>query len=249
MPTALVSSEGQGGTEELEKIVSSLKHWEIHRYDEVERSVQSLDMLLNQVDLHFLIYDKQLSKDSIQELDGIRKRMPFTSIVYYHSVLLNQQYLILAQFEVNACIIGKYRQRYLLELLPRLWDKHWKKIPAWIYSTDTSSLNPWASSVISFIENHTLNLCNLHDLSNHFNISKSHFRAEFRENLGINFREFKQNLFIHYETKLLVEKKYKPIDVYKLLNYSNLANFSRSFKSRHGESWRNFNSGDTDISH
>ncbi len=249
MPTALVYCEDQGRTDELVIKLANFKGWEIYGLGLMELPVQFSDIFQKQIDPHFLIYNKQLNKSSIEELDGIRKMMPFTSIIYYHSSLLNQQYLILAQFEINACIIGKLRQRYLVELLPHLWDKHWKKIPSWIYSLDRSLLNPWVKRVLSFIENHTLNLCNLTDLSDFFNISKSHFRSEFKNGLGINFRDFKQKLFIHYETKLLVEKKYKPSEVYRLLNYSNPANFSRSFKSRHGESWRNFNIGDGDITH
>jgi AraC-like DNA-binding protein len=94
---------------------------------------------------------------------------------------------------------------------------------------------------LAHIENHALDQFNLQTLAECLHISQSHFRSEFRHNFGINFREFKQQLFNHYESVLLLNNDYKPTIVYKLLNYSNLANLSRSFKKRHGDSWRNLN--------
>ena len=68
----------------------------------------------------------------MEELEKIRQSWPFTDIIYFYASLHNKQYLTLAKFEINACIIGLKRQRYLTELLPRLWEKHWKRIPAWL---------------------------------------------------------------------------------------------------------------------
>jgi AraC-like DNA-binding protein len=249
LPTVLVLSEDQGRKKELSKILRKNNNWELVDSDRKELSNKLDDIFHKHIDLHFIIYDKQLNKNSIGELGDIRKKMPFSSIIYYYSHLFDQQYRILARFEINSCIVGKHPENYLNELLPGFWKKHWKKIPSWIYPIDEIQLSTWAKDILSFIENHTLDIFNLGELSNKFHLSKTHFRSEFADNFGINFRDFKQKLFIHYETKLLVEKKYKPTEVYQVLNYSNLANFSRSFKSRHGESWRNYKFGDSDLSH
>ena len=98
---------------------------------------------------------------------------------------------------------------------------------------------PRAKKIVSYIEDHALDQLNLQTLSDYLRISQSHFRSEFRNNFGVNFRDFKQGLLNHYEEILLLNNDYTPNIVYKVLNYSNLANLSRSFRKRHGDSWRN----------
>ena len=249
MPTALIYSEGQGRTEELQRVFLNLKDWEIYTHEQMGVPDRISPPWVNSTEIHFLIYSKPLDKYSIDELKKISQQLPFVDMIYYHGFLYDQQYQVLAKFEINACIIGIHRQRYLAELLPRLWEKHWKKIPARLLPSKTKTGSLLAKNLIRYIENHTLDHCNIKELAVHTGISESHFRAEFKRQYKKNFRDFKQELFTHFEKILLVDKKIRPNNVYKLLNYANLANFSRSFKSRHGESWREYNGGDTEISH
>jgi len=249
LPTVLIYSEGQGKADELVPLLSKQKRWEVFTQGAGDSSGQVLPAALAPVDFHFLIYTKKLDKLAMEEIGKIRQRLPFTDFIYYHSFLFNKQYMILAKFKMNACIIGSYRQRYLMELLPGLWEKHWKRIPPNILSCKGKSTSTLANQLITYIENHTLDHCNINDLAAFSGLSHGQLRSKFKNLFNINFRDFKQQLFTHYETRLLVEKKFKPNDVYQLLNYATLANFSRSFRSRHGESWRDFNVGDTDISH
>jgi AraC-like DNA-binding protein len=241
LPIALICNEGQGKTGSLEHSLSDLYGWNI--YSSLVRGLipSSKEKDNNQVDLHFIIYAKKLNGDTCRELHEIRQNLPFSFIIYYYRCLLDKQFTLLTELEVNSCIIGIHRKNYLRELLPHLWLKHWKRIPETIYPADTSSLAPRAKKILAHIENHALDQFNLQTLAECLHISQSHFRSEFRHNFGINFREFKQQLFNHYESVLLLNNDYKPTIVYKLLNYSNLANLSRSFKKRHGDSWRNLN--------
>jgi AraC-like DNA-binding protein len=244
LPIALVCNEGQGKTKGLERSLSGLHGWNI--YNSLVRGLYPphSEKENNQFDLHFIIYSKKLSGDTCKELHEIRERMPFSFIIYYYRCLLNREFMLLSELEVNSCIIGIHRKNYLIELLPHLWLKHWKRIPDSIYPAEGSTLAPRAKKILSYIENHSLDLCNLQTLSEYLNLSQSHLRSEFRHNFGINFREFKQRLFNHYESVLLLNNDYKPNIVYKILNYSNLANLSRSFKKRHGDSWRNIRNED-----
>jgi AraC-like DNA-binding protein len=244
LPIALICNEGQGKTKSLERSLSNLYGWNI--YSSLVRGLlpPSIEKDNSQIDLHFIIYSKKLDVDTCKELHEIRQKMPFSFIIYYYSCLLDKQFMLLTELEVNSCIIGIHRKNYLRELLPHLWFKHWKRIPDSIYPADGSSLAPRAKKILTYIEDHALDQFNLQILSEYLQISQSHFRSEFRHNFGINFREFKQRLFNHYESVLLLNNDFKPNIVYKLLNYSNLANLSRSFRKRHGDSWRNIRNDD-----
>ena len=239
MPTALVYYEGHSRIKELAGSLSNLNGWDVC-FNACENSqIQELLNDFNGCDLHFLIYANPLDPESLRELYLIRQNCPFTFIIYYNSFLVNQQFLKLSEIGINACIIGSQRQNHLPELLQKLWQKHWKRIPEKIYPNSLNSLSPRAKKVIDFIENKTLNQCQIKNIAQFLQISPSHFRAEFKYNFGINFRDFKQKLFAHYESVLLLNQDYTPTDVSRLFPYSNLANLSRSFKNRHGDSWRN----------
>ena len=238
MPTALICNERQGGTKNLESYLSNLQGWNIHSSLVRGFLPPLIEKEKNGHDLHFIIYSKKLDGESCRELSEMRMLLPFTFIIYYYRSLLDKQFMLLSDLEVNSCIIGIHRKKYLRDLLPHLWRKHWKRIPSSIYPADVDSLTPRAKKILTYIENHALDQFNLHTLAENLHLSQSHFRAEFRNYFGINFREFKQRLLNHYESVLLLNNDYKPNIVYKLLNYSNLANLSRSFKKRHGDSWR-----------
>jgi len=244
LPIALICDEGQGKTKGLERYLSNLQGWDIHNSLFRGLLPPFVDNDKKHYDLHFIIYARKLDSDTCKELCEMRQQMPFSFIIYYYRSLLDKQFMLLANLEVNSCIIGIHRRSYLRGLLPHLWQKHWKRIPDSIYPAETSTLAPRAKKIISHIEDHALDHFNLQILSDYLHISQSHFRAEFRHNFGINFRDFKQQLFNHYESVLLLNNDYKPNIVYKLLNYANLANLSRSFKKRHGDSWRNIRNGE-----
>jgi AraC-like DNA-binding protein len=239
MPTALVYYQGHSRIKELAGSLSDLNGWDVCFNARENFPIQKLLNDFQECELHFLIYANALDIDSLNELYFIRKSCPFTFIIYYNSYLVNQQFLKLSEAGINACIIGSQRQNYLQELLQKLWQKHWKRIPDKIYPNCPKSLSSRARKVLTFIENKTLNHCQVKNIARYLEISPSHLRAEFKYNFGINFREFKQKLFAHYESVLLFNQNYKPTDVYRLFPYSNPANLSRSFKNRHGESWRN----------
>ena len=244
MPIALICDEGQGKTKGLERSLSDLRGWNV--YSSLARGLipTSQEKDNNQFDLHFIIYSKKLSGETCKELHDIRQNLPFSFIIYYYRCLLDKEFRLLTELEVNSCIIGIHRKKYIQDLMPHLWLKHWKRIPDSIYTADRSSLAPRARKILSYIEDHSLDQFNLNTLSEHLHISQSHFRSEFRQNFGINFREFKQRLINHYESVLLLNNDFTPAVVYKLLNYSNLANLSRSFRKRHGDSWRHLKSDD-----
>jgi YesN/AraC family two-component response regulator len=244
LPTALICDEGQGKEDSLEQYLSGLRGWTMHSSMVSGFLPLLADEDINQYDLHFIIYEKKMDSQTYKELYDIRQKMPFAFIIYYYGLLLDQQFMLLTDLKINSCIIGIHRKSYLRNLLPHLWQKHWKRIPDSIYPAEASTLPERAKKILIHIEDHVLGQFNLQTLSDYLHISQSHFRAEFSHNFGINFRDFKQRLLNHYESVLLLKNDYKPNIVYKLLDYSNLANLSRSFKKRHGDSWRNIRNDD-----
>jgi len=241
MPTALICSTGGNHIPELMQSLSSLGGWDLHLHDVHTDSVENIKQGYKNIDLHYLIYSAPINQKSLQELDTIRRNNPWTYIIYYNSHLVNQQFLKLSELGINSCIVGVDRKKNLREYLGRLWGLHWKRIPEKIYPNSNDITSPRAKKVIKFLENKPVTECTTGKISAFLNISQSHFRAEFKSQFGINFREFKQRLFNHYESELLLSNKYKPGDICKILNYKYIANYSRSFKSRHGDCWRNLN--------
>jgi len=238
MPTALICYSQGENIRELINSLSSLDDWDIFPHNLHTNDVKNIAFEFRHIDLHYLIYTGQLNPESILDLRIILENNPWTHIIYYHPVLMNQQFRRLAEIGVNSCIIGVERKKYLKKTLENLWLKHWKRIPEGIYNGSKSLRTARAKKIISFLENKPITECTSLKIANHLKISQSYLRAEFKAYFGMNFREFKQKLFIHYESELLLEQNYKPSEVCKILNYKYIANYSRSYRMRHGNSWR-----------
>jgi hypothetical protein len=138
LPTALICNEGQGKTKSLEQTLTNLYGWNISSSIFSGFLPPVVDEEEKEYDLHFIIFSKKLSAQTCKELHEVRKQMPFSFIIYYYRCLVNSQFLLLAELEVNSCIIGIHRKNYLRELLPHLWLTHWKRIPEAIYPADSS---------------------------------------------------------------------------------------------------------------
>jgi AraC-like DNA-binding protein len=245
MPTALICYTEKEHSKELLPLFSSLTGWDIHLHNVQKDNVRKIRTAYRNIDLHFLVYSIHLNQKSLKDLQLIREDNPWTFIIYYNSLLVNQQFLRLSELGVNSCIVGVDRKKYLKEYIQKVWLEHWKRIPDQIYPKSDSVLPPRAKKIKIYLENRPIKDYTVEKISNDLKISQSHFRAEFKQHFGINFREFRQRLFNHYESVLLLSGNYKPADVCKILNYKYMANYSRSFKMRHGESWRNYkNPGD-----
>ena len=239
MPTALVCYSHGENIGELINSLSSLNDWDIFPHNLQTNDVKNIAIEFRQLDLHYLIYTGQLNNESVLNLKIILENNPWTHTIYYNSTLMNQQFRRLAELGVNSCIVGVERKKYLRESLENLWLKHWKRIPESIFIPGEGSRSPRAKKIINYLENKRIRECTPQKIATYLNISRSHFRSEFKACFGINFREFRQRLFNHYESELLLSQKYKPADICAMMDYKYIANYSRSFRTRHGDSWRN----------
>ncbi len=238
MPTALICFNNVVSVKDLIHSLSSLNGWQLELHDLQKDDLRDLSEKNRDIDLHYLIYSANLNSKSIDDISTIRRNNPSTFLIYYYSILVNQQFLKLSDLGVDSCIIGVNRKKYLIENLPKLWLSHWKRIPQEIYQDPESKLPSRGKKILTFIENRPIRDLSAKNISAYLKISQSHFRSEFRKMFYINFRQFKQKLLRHYESQLLLSRSLKPADLTKILNYKYIGNFSRSFKARHGENWR-----------
>jgi len=239
MPSAMVCYNNEEHIAELLHSLARLEDWDIQSQDARVKDINNIHNDSRDFDLHFLIFTSKLNSKSLHDLKTIRNNNPWTYIIYYNSLLVNQQFLELSDLGVNSCVVGYDRKKNLIKYLDKLWQSHWKRVPEKIYPTAADIKSPRAKKIIKYLEDKSVAECTTGKISEYLNISKSHFRAEFRSHFGINFREFKQRLYNHYESELLLVNNYKPGEICKVLNYKHMANFSRSFRTRHGECWRN----------
>ena len=239
MPTVLVCADKNETLSYLHDSLSSLNGWNIIPLNVHSEDIRIYKNDFNRFEIHYFIYTINLTAKSLSDLEAIRKNNPFSCIIYYNAFLINQQFFRLVEIGVNCCIIGINREKNLKEHLVRLWSNHWKRVPENIYPNSKNLENLRAKKIIRYIENNPITEWTTDKLAEYLKISGSHFRAEFKSNFGLNFRQFKQRLLNHYESKLLQSENFKFSDIYKVLNYKYIANYSRSFKSRHGDCWRN----------
>lgn len=240
MPRIMISFEDSRLLQEIEKIISKLYYFEICEINTSINLNSSLKNFLHKNDLHFLIYTKDLNYNSVIELQEISFNFPWIFSIYYHSNLKNKQFHALHDSGVKSCIIGTRRTEYLKTNLPVFWEKHWKRIPSFLYPKDEKNLSPRAKLIIKNIENQQIREFNIKSLSENLKISEPHFRSVFKNLFEINFQGFKQKLLAHYEIQLLFGQKIKANIVSTILNYKGISNFSKSFKSRHGGCLRKF---------
>lgn len=238
MPIALICFENVESVKDLVHSFSSLDGWQLLLHDLQHGDLNHLSEQERETEIHYIIFSANLNSTSLGEISTIRGNNPSAFLIYYHSCLVNQQFLKLSDLGVDSCVIGKNRKTYLMKNLPKLWLKHWKRIPEEIYQNHQFKFSYRGKKILTYIENNSINNLTAKKISVYLKISQSHFRSEFRKIFQINFRQFKQNLLRHYESELSLSRAFRPVELTKILNYQYVGNFSRSFRLRHGDSWR-----------
>lgn len=212
--------------------------WDICFANTRQATLRSIKETLEANETPFLVFCKPLNYISLSEIFEIRSNFPLLNIIYYYHSLKNKQFIYLYEAGITTCIIGDNRQQNLVLGLQKLWKNHWKRISPSVFQIAENDLSPRAKRILNFIEIKPLRMCNIKAISSHLNISESHCRAEFKNLLGMNFRQFKRHLFSYYEKILLFKLRLKPNTIFEILDYKNISGYSRSFKKRHGHSYR-----------
>lgn len=238
MSNLLVIHQNNNLIQEQEDVLNQLINWNIWFMDNNEVTVRDIDLLLKKQDIHFLIFSLEFDAEAAQNLLYLHNNHPLLQIIYYYTQLKSNEFTELAQVGIDYCIIGDTRQIHLIKKLKQLWNGHWRRIPGSLLPTEERNYTARLHQIIRFLETKPLRYLCTSELAKSLKISESHLRIEFKRFFNISFREYKQKLFQHYESILLLEKQIKPKQVYEVLNYKNISAFSRSFKSRHGKTWQ-----------
>jgi YesN/AraC family two-component response regulator len=164
----------------------------------------------------------------------IHECFPQIYMVYYSSVLnLNaSRYADFIQF--NHIIAGDNREESLKVILNDLITNSWKKIPYDKFGFAYENLSTRMKKVMNFIESQDLKDCLTAKIARDLEISQGYLSQEFKKETGLSFRLFMQKLMDHYEDIIFEHLKLSAKAASKLLGYSELSSFSRSFKKRKG---------------
>ncbi len=220
------------------RISDKLLKWNIKVFRSLHIYPILTSFAVEDTEWHFILLGQKFKPDTVRTLKLIRNLFPLTHLVYASPALTKKQVFTLYQIGVNSCFVGENRICDFLSFLDQLWQVHWKRIPVELIPQNRDDLPSRAKRILNYIEEHPLNCFNIANLSKHLNISESHFRAEFKCYFKLNFRNFKRELLSHYEDILVAKYRLRPAVLYKSMDYNSVSGFSRSFKNRHGESWR-----------
>ena len=238
MSNLLVIVNSHNPFKEETDLTTQLPDWNIHLIHDDDLSPEKLKQRIIRDEIFFILFSREWESIYSEYINRICRDFPLLTLIYYSAQLKDLEFAELYMAGVDYCIIGDARLINLIRKLNQLWDNHWRRVPDYLMTTAKGNNALWLQDTLNFIEKKPIKMFNVGYLAKQFNVSENQFRVEFKEQFGISFRAFKQQLFQHYEDILLFDKKLKPKEVYRYLSYKNLSAFSRSFKARHGSSWQ-----------
>ncbi len=187
----------------------------------------------------FLITNR-LNSETFVSLNRIRKQYPRFPVVFFnHSLMMDEFFLELPQKDFYL-IVGDERAWHLKQLTRRLINSHWRRLPYDKLGIKYDNLSERMKKVIHYIETSNLEKCDIFHIADYLNITPSYFSQIFKQETGQSFRSFMQRVLNYYENLLFLDWGLEIKNVSRMLGYSELSSYSRSFKNRKGQSPRAF---------
>ncbi len=214
---------------EISEVVGHIPHIVRHHFS----NVSDLEDFLESRTVQFVIMADEIAHISAGLLQ-LNEKFPQIYYIYFSPALHvdNFRYSDLASF--SHIIIGEARIKRLSEILLQLTRDYWKKIPYNKFDLVYDQLTPRLKKVMNYIETHDLKECGTSHIAKYLDISSGYFSQEFKRDTNLTFREFMQKLLDHYEFIILDSLDLSAKSASKILGYSELSSFSRSFKKRKG---------------
>lgn len=235
MYKAIIISDNGAVRDECTKIANEANEFELTYIN----TPDELDRIENDYNYLFILIN-DLVNISINKLQRINENFPTISIILYnHSLFIGKLKHLIDLPDIHI-IIGEHRQEYLKEIILNLIISHWRRIPLELFDIDPTKLSQRILKAIDFIETHKLDASTLVNISEYIGLSPGYFGQEFKKETGYSFRKFIQRVLVYYEESILINMNISVIKMAKLLGYSELSSFSRSFKKRRGVSPRQF---------
>lgn len=214
---------------EIVRVFSNVSGIQARFFSELDELSSSLH-----VSVPFLILIAEGKNLPPGALHTIHENFPQIYLVYYSPFLkLNASgYSDFIQF--NHIIAGDNREESLSLILLDLIKNSWKKIPYEKMGFSYETLSTRMKKVMNFVESQDLKDCLTAKIARELEISQGYLSQEFKKETGLSFRLFMQKLMDHYERIIFEHLKLSAKAASKLLGYSELSSFSRSFKKRKG---------------
>lgn len=211
----------------------------INQVNEIEiRTVQRIDGIdwNNGFSNCLFILITEINEDILEMITHVQNKIPDLSIIFYNHSLVLSNLKALGDTPRMNLIIGDNRKSILHELVRNLKENYWRKIPYEQFQIPFDKLSPRLQKAFQFIESSDISACNINTIANHLDISPGYFSQEFKRETGQSFRQFMQQLLNYYENIIFKKVNLSTKNISKLLGYSELSSFSRSFKNRKGVS-------------
>jgi len=176
----------------------------------------------------------EMGPDSKEALDAVRKKLIYVPFIFYNHSLSLENIANDAENEPIRLIVGEERKKALKEVLQELKAKHWRRIPLDKFHINPAKVSERILKAIKFIEQSEVDECTSMNIARHLNISSGYFSQEFKKETGMPFRSFMQKVLNYYEESILSRGDLSAKSISRILGYSELSSFSRSFKKRQG---------------
>lgn len=232
MYKSILISDDQSVRDECAQIILELKGIELIKLNHPDE----LKLIENDYNFLFILINdfKHIS------LKQIKDNFPATAIILYnHSLFLGQMKGIENLSDIHV-IIGENRLKNLNRTLAQIKNLYWRRLPMEKFGIDRPALSPRMQEAIRYVEENKLDACTLNKIAAHIGISAGYFSQEFKRETGYSFRAFIQRALVYYEEEVFVKLNLSAMKMAKLLGYSELSSFSRSFKKRRGVSPTHF---------
>lgn len=154
-------------------------------------------------------------------------------IIYNRNLALNG----VGDIEITSglqLVIGEDRRHNLQRQITEIKNNHWRNIPLEELGIDKEALSARMKQAIRFMETSEINKLQSRQIARHLGISPGYFSQAFHKETGRSFRSFRQSVMDYYEAIILSRFNLSAHHVSRLLGYSELSSFSRSFKRRQG---------------
>ncbi len=168
------------------------------------------------------------------------QQIPKFPIIFYNRSLMLSKDSVWAPKDNLYFVVGDARKKHLKHLIQTLLKNHWRRIPYDKLGIDYNHLSARMKNVMEYIETNDLQKCDIFHLASYLKITPGYFSQLFKAETGQTFRSFMQSVLNYYENLLFLEWKLDVKSVSRLLGYSELSSYSRSFKNRKGQSPRAF---------
>lgn len=183
---------------------------------------------------HLFILINDFTGISAKKVRMLRNDFPTVPLILYYRSFFTSSLESISDLSDIHVIIGENRLEKLREILVQIKNSHWRRLPLGDFKIDREQLSPRIQKAILFIEENKLDSCTLVNISKYVGLSAGYFSQEFKRETGYSFRSFIQRVLVYYEEEIFPRLNLTAANMARLLGYSELSSFSRSFKKRQG---------------